>query len=328
MKVVVFVESRDGQLKKASLEALARAYALSGNQDAEVAAVVIGEELSAVVEALKQRGAAKVYTAADVQVKTYHASLYAACLVAAAEDFGAEVVVAMATPMGRDVTARFAAKTDSGLLTDLVDFQVENGVLVGGRKPLYAGKVIAKMKYKGAGKYKVASFRVNTMSVPESLPGAAETVPLTLPQAPLAADFACTQVSSTGVKTVDLSEADIIISGGRSLGGAEKFKILRDCAEVLGAAVGASRAAVDAGFASHDMQVGQTGKTVNPSLYIACGISGAIQHMAGMRTSKIIVAINTDPEAAIFKVADYGLVADLFEAVPCLQAKVQELKQG
>lgn len=321
----MFIESRDGVLKKSSLEVFNRAWETSASKPEDIAVALIGENLDSVATEMKNIGCGTLYCFSDQQLKNYHAPYYAECMAQAAEDFSAEVILAMASPMGRDLTARLAAKTKSGLLTDLISLKMEDHLFVGGVKPMLAGKVMAEVRYKNKPKYRIASFRLNTLQSKTEL--AAETVEKLLAFSKPSFDksFECREVVAGENKTVDLTEADIIISGGRSLGSADAFKILSECASVVGATVGASRAAVDAGYAPHDMQVGQTGKTVNPSLYIACGISGAIQHMAGMRTSKCIVAINTDPEAPIFKIADYGIVEDLFEAVPFLQKKLENL---
>ncbi|MEZ4742392.1 MAG: electron transfer flavoprotein subunit alpha/FixB family protein [Bdellovibrionota bacterium] len=319
MKVLVFLEQRDGKLKSSALEALTVANKMAKGEATNVAGLIIGDNVAALAAEVKDYGADTVFTANSDGLGKYNVLGYTAAVKAACDEFKPDVVLGIASPMGRDLFARCAARLDAGLLTDLVDIDF-NG-FSGGVKPMYAGKVLANVKFSGSG-LKMATLRPNVFAA-ESSTGAAVAKQLNV------------TIDDSKIKTleikkgksdkVDLTEASVIISGGRAMGDASKFEILHSCAEVIGASVGASRAAVDAGYAPHDMQVGQTGKTVNPQLYIACGISGAIQHMAGMRTSKVIVAINTDPDAPIFSVADYGIVADLFEAVPIMQEKFKEL---
>lgn len=317
MKVLVFIEQRDGVVKTSSKEALTAARQLTGNS-ADVAGVLVG---SADTSSLKGFGADKIYTVTGDAFSGYNPISYSAAIEKAVTAFGANAVLGIASPMGRDIFPRLSAALNAALLTDIVSLTHESGNLTGGVKPMYAGKVLATMSYDTDG-LKLMTIRPNTVAV-ETTSGDAAAESLSV-EAP-ATSLKLVEIKKGASEKADLTEAGRIISGGRSLGSKENFAILDDCANVLGATVGASRAAVDSGYASHDMQVGQTGKTVNPQLYIACGISGSIQHMAGMRTSKTIVAINTDPEAPIFTVADYGIVADLFEAVPELTKKLKEI---
>jgi electron transfer flavoprotein alpha subunit len=321
MKVLAFLEQRDGVLKSSSYEALTVAHKLANGVSADVAGVLIGKNISGLTATLKDWGADQIFIADHDLLQLYNPLTYSQALQKAVETFKPDVVVGIASPMGRDFFPRVAARLDAGLLTDLVEVSIDNGVFTGGIKPMYAGKALAQLSYQGEG-LKMASIRPNVFKA-SATPGKGETVSLSVDLSK--GDIVTVEIRKGNQGSIDLTEATRIISGGRSMGNAENFKILHECAEVLGAAVGASRAAVDAGYASHDMQVGQTGKTVNPNLYIACGISGMIQHMAGMRTSKCIVAINTNPEAAIFSIADYGIVADLFEAVPILTKKLKEI---
>jgi electron transfer flavoprotein alpha subunit len=316
MKVLVFIEQRHGKIKSSSKEVLAAAHQIAGNSS-QIAAVVIG----AGGDALKGCGADTIYTVNQPDFLMFNAMNYTAAVKAAADEFKAEVILGMASPMGREFFPRLAARLNAGLITDMTALHVEGNSLKGGIKPMYAGKALATVEYKGNG-IRLATIRPN--SIQATVTGGAGNIQ------DLGVSVADAKIKTLEVKKgssdkPDLTEASRIISGGRSLGSADNFKVLHECADVLHATVGASRAAVDAGFASHSMQVGQTGKTVSPQLYIACGISGAIQHMAGMRTSKVIVAINTDPDAPIFSVADYGIVADLFEAVPILTKKLKEM---
>lgn len=322
MKVLVFLEQRDGQLKTSSLEALSVAATLSAGKPENVAAVLCGKAVQGLVPSLRDYGADTVYVAEGAAFELYNALTYTQALATAITVFKPDAVLGIASPMGRDIFPRLAARCDAGLITDLVALEGGAGSFQGGTKPMYAGKVLASVTFAGEG-LKMATLRPNVFASQKSA-GKASAVPL---EVSLPAELRLqTQAIRKGKsQKADLTEAGRIISGGRALGSADHFKILDACAEVVGATVGASRAAVDSGYASHDMQVGQTGKTVNPSLYIACGISGSIQHMAGMRTSKVIVAINTDSEAPIFSVADYGIVADLFEAVPLLTQKLKAL---
>ena len=236
------------------------------------------------------------------------------------EQSGADTVLFGATTMGRDLSARTAARCGAALFTDCTEVSLVNGALRAMR-PVYSGKVVAEME--SVAPLRFASIRPN-IHAPAAGGGSAEVADVAISIDADAIHGRVKELVATSGGKKDLTEAEIIVSGGRSLKSGENFKILQDLADVLGAAVGASRAAVDAGYVPHSMQVGQTGKVVNPKLYMAVGISGAIQHLVGMRTSKVIVAINKDENAPIFQKSDYGVVGDLFEIVPLL---TQEFKQ-
>lgn len=321
MKVLVFVEQRDNKLKKSSFEALATARKLAGSAS-QVAAVIVGSHADGLASELKGFGADTVYTVSGDAFQLYNVFNYSAGIEAAIKAFSPRLVLGMATPMGRDLFPRLSARFDGALATDLVEIKAD-GDSVTGLKPMYAGKCFAELKLQNSEIF-FASLRPNVFKGESSGDGNAASSSLSV--SPVTGKLDTLEIRKGKSEKVDLTEASTIVSGGRALGSSDSFGILAECADVLGATVGASRAAVDAGFAPHDMQVGQTGKTVNPNLYIACGISGSIQHMAGMRTSKVIVAINTDPEAPIFKIANYGIVGDLFQVVPALTKKLKELK--
>lgn len=320
MKVLVFVEQRDGKIKSSAHEALTVGAKLAGSP-ANLAAVIVGSGVAGLAGQLAGWGADTIYTVDGSDLALYNISSYSVGVEAAVKAFSPNVVLGVASPMGRDLFPRLAARTDAAILTDLVSIEA-SGNGVSGVKPMYSGKCLADVATEGAA-LSFVTIRQNVFGANKPGNGAATGSAL------------ATGGSDGKIKTVeirkgksskpDLTEASLIISGGRAMGNADNFKILNECADVIGATVGASRAAVDSGYATHDMQVGQTGKTVNPNLYIACGISGSIQHMAGMRTSKVIVAINTDKDAPIFGVASYGIVADLFQAVPVMTQKFKEL---
>lgn len=319
MKVLVFVEQRDGKVKNNAFEALSVAHRLSGNAS-DVAAVLVGDGVAGEASSLEGAGTDKVYLAESQDFKHYNVLSYADAVSQAIEQFKPDLVLAAASPMGRDLMPRLAARHDAGIVTDVVTLDAK-GDGIEATKPMYAGKCLAKLTM-GSG-LKFASIRPNVFGSDKPGVGSATVESLSVSSSP--DKLKTLEVRKGEGGKVDLTEAIRIISGGRAMANSDNFKILDECADVLGASVGASRAAVDSGFAPHSMQVGQTGKTVNPNLYIACGISGSIQHMAGMRTSKVIVAINTDPEAPIFGIADYGIVADLFEAVPIMTQKLKEM---
>jgi electron transfer flavoprotein alpha subunit len=322
MKVLVFCEQRDGKLKSSALEALTVGAKIAGSAG-DCAAVIIGSGVEGLASELAGYGCDTVHVVDSGDFADYNPANYTSAVDAAVKAHGATAVIGSASPMGKDIFARLAARLDAGLVTDATSLEA-SGDNLSATKPYYAGKVIANVSVEGT--VKLATLRPNVIPAENTGAGSASV-----------SKIECAAVADSRIKTVeirkgnsdkaDLTEAPVIISGGRAMANAENFSILNTCADVIGATVGASRAAVDSGYAAHSMQVGQTGKTVNPSLYIACGISGSIQHMAGMRTSKVIVAVNTDPEAPIFKIADYGIVADLFETVPVLTEKFKELMQ-
>ena len=318
-KVLVVAEQRDGRLKKTTFE-LVGASAAAGN---ETHVVLLGDGIQGLAAEIGHYGAATVHVANDPGLKFYTAEAYAQVIVGLAKTLSPDVILAAHSPTGRDLMPKVSSRLGVGLASDCIQASFEGGKLKV-RRPLYAGKASAEVEFVGAGP-QVATIRANALVVPKPDTGKSAAV------APVA-------VSLSGVKTTvsevvtgsagrpDVTEASIVISGGRSLKNAENFKLLEETADVIGAAVGASRAAVDAGYRPHRDQVGQTGKVVSPNLYIACGISGAIQHLAGMRSSKVIVAINTDPEAPIFQIADYGVVGDLFTVTPALKDELKKLK--
>lgn len=321
MKVLVFIEQRNGRLKASSFEALGVGLKLAKNS-ADLSAVVIGQGAAGIAAQLKDMGADTVYICEGDAYSNYNVISYRDALEAAVKKSQAQLILGMATPLGRDLMPRLCARMNGGMLTDLVEIN-ENGGFVQGLKPMFSGKCFAQVALQNCS-HQFVTLRPNVFPKVAKGSGAARAESLSVTSQPIAG-FTTREIRKGKSEKPDLTEASVIVSGGRSMGNADNFKILHELADVIHATVGASRAAVDAGYASHDMQVGQTGKTVNPNLYIACGISGAIQHMAGMRTSKVIVAINTDPEAPITTIANYTIVADLFKTVPIMTQKFKEL---
>jgi electron transfer flavoprotein alpha subunit len=323
MKVLVFAEQRGGKLKKTSLEAVSVGRELADAAGGSVAAVLLGQGVAPLVEALGKAGADSVYTGDDALFASYSTDAYGLATAKAAQLFGADALLFPGTAMGKDLAPKVCAKLGIGLLSDVTAYGLEGGALHLNR-PIYSGKAVATFT-PAPGKPFGATLRPNVFPV-GSKAKPAQVVPLEHGVAQADVRTLVDSIVAAQGGALDVAEADIIVSGGRGMKGPENFPLLEAFAKEIGAAVGASRAAVDAGWIEHAHQVGQTGKVVTPTLYIACGISGAIQHLAGMSSSKVIVAINKDPEAPIFKVATYGLVGDLFEVIPMLTQAVKELK--
>lgn len=320
--ILVIAEQRDGELKKVTFEILGKAQTLAAELGGQATAVVLGNGVSDTADTLAQYGAGKVYVGDDAALGAYSPDGWASVIAELATRIEPAAILGPATSFGKDLVPRVAARLGAGVASDVIGLEVSDGRLLI-KRPIYAGKAIATVRVNTDPQ--VATVRPNTFPVPEPDAGATADVE-TLAMAGYAAMAVATDVVTAGGAKLDVAEAEIIVSGGRGMGGPENYNILEELADILpNAAVGASRASVDAGWRPHADQVGQTGKTVSPNLYIACGISGAVQHLAGMKTSKYIVAINKDPEAPIFKVADYGIVADLFEVVPKLTEEVEKL---
>ncbi len=320
--IFVYVEHREGTVKKASFEAIAAARSLA--PEGEVVAIIVGSGVQDLGAELGQRGADRVLVAEDDRLQFYAPIATAKVVADLMTSAGGGIYVCAATAQGKDVSARIAARLDAGMASDVTALRLDGEELVCER-PIMAGKAIATVRVK-PGTVRMVTLRPNSIPPLEADPArtcAVESAAMNLDENDLKARTL--EIVRAEGGRIDVAEADIIVSGGRGIKGPENWGIIEELAGLLGAAVGASRAVVDAGWAGHEMQVGQTGKVVSPALYIAAGISGAIQHLAGMSSSKCIVAINKDPEAPIFKVADYGVVGDLFEVVPALTAAIREL---
>jgi electron transfer flavoprotein alpha subunit len=314
--ILVFVEHQAGSARRASLEALGAAHATG----ARVVAVLCGPEAVSAAAGLGASGASKVICLTGAE--RYSPDATARDLAAIACDEGVEAFLAAASMTGKDLAPRVAAHLDVPVFTDCTGLRMEGGSILLTR-PRLAGKLIVHARLSGAG-VTCATLRANAFQ-PAQAGGTAEVAERAASQD---GKVVVTQVAPKEAGLLDVKEAQVVVSGGRGLKEAGGFSIVEELAAAFGgvAAVGASRAVVDAGWRPHAEQVGQTGKTVSPALYIAVGISGAIQHLAGMKTSGTIVAINKDPEAPIFKVADYGLVGDAFEIVPELAKAVRAIK--
>ncbi|HYC78881.1 MAG TPA: electron transfer flavoprotein subunit alpha/FixB family protein, partial [Planctomycetota bacterium] len=307
--ILVFVEARDGRVKNASWEALGEALRLKSAAGGDVSAALVGSGVQSLAGLAAARGADRVFAVDQGYLGAYDCAAWGRALQRAAEASGAGLILLGGTTVGRDVGPWLAAQLDAPYAADCTSTVVEKGGVVA-RRPVYAGKAVATV---GAdADVCVLTLRPKAFEAAPEQPGRTAPVTLVVPGDPEHVRAVAVSLATGAGGALDVAEADVVVSGGRGVGGPEGFKPLEELAAVLGGAVGASRAVVDLGWRDHAAQVGQTGKTVAPTLYIAAGISGAIQHLAGMRTSKVIVAINRDPEAPIFKTATYGIVGDLF----------------
>ena len=321
--ILVFLERRGGDVKAASLQALSTARRLADSTGDTVAALALGAGASSAADLAGAHGADRLLAVDDAAFDLYVPESYAAALAEAAQSTGCDTILLSGTSMGRDLAARACARLSTGLLTDVVELERTAGGGLRGKRPVYSGKAYAWAALPEA-RPSMATLRPNVFPSAVKDGRKAEVVAVAAPN--VAARAKVTRLTTPAAAEQDVAEASIIVSGGRGLKAPEHFSLIRDLAEALGGAVGASRAVVDAGWIGHAHQVGQTGKVVSPSLYVACGISGAIQHLAGMSSSKVIVAINKDAEAPIFKVATYGIVGDVFEVLPKLTEAVKKVR--
>jgi electron transfer flavoprotein alpha subunit len=311
--IITFAETRDGKVRRSSLETLSEGVRLASDLGASVESVLVGSGVQELASELGAYGAARVRVFDDESLGAYSTEAYTRAMAQAVQAAGASVVLIPFTALGKDLAPRLAGRLDAGLVTDCAALGVQDGQLLA-RRPVYSGKAYATVCWEG--EPRLATLRPNVFALGTPDPSRkSEVVP---DRVDGSARAMVTATAATAAGKVELTEAQIVVSGGRGMKGPEHFVLIRDLADALGAAVGASRAVVDAGWIDHQHQVGQTGKTVSPSLYVACAISGAIQHLAGMSSSKVIVAINKDKEAPIFRVASYGIVGDVFEILPKL----------
>ena len=327
--VLVFAEQRRGRLRDCALELLGAGQRLAGTLHQELAAALLGSEVETLCPVLFAHGADKVYLVEDEELKLYHTEPYADALSGVITRYKPSIVLFGATTTGRDLAPRIAARLRTGLTADCTGLEIEDktGLLLQIR-PAFGGNIMATIKCANH-RPQMATVRPKVMKKPvPDFSRRGEIIRIDGRVDSKSLRTRILQIIEAAGQMVNLEEAEIVVSGGRGLEKAENFHLLEELARVLGGAVGASRAAVDAGWKPHPFQVGQTGKTVCPKLYIACGISGAIQHLVGMQTSDIVVAINKDPEAPILKMADFGIVGDLFQVVPALTHVVRKLKGG
>jgi electron transfer flavoprotein alpha subunit len=320
----VFAEVKDSNIRKITFELLSQGRKMAGKLGEELVAVLLGSGVEKLTDRLAEY-ADKVFWVDDPALAQYTTDPYATVLTNLLKEHQPSIFLCGATVTGKDLSPRVAARLQTGLATDCVALSIgDNGAMVA-KRPVYAGKAYIEVTYPAA-RPQMASVRPNVLEM--VAPDASKKGSINKVEAkidPASLRTAVVEVVKSAAAKVDLTEAEIIVSGGRGMKGPENFKVLEELADVIKATVGASRAAVDSGWRDHGDQVGQTGKVVTPNLYIACGISGAIQHLAGMGSSKVIVAINKDPDAPIFQKADYGIVEDLFKVVPVLTEEFKKL---
>ena len=321
-KILAVLEQREETIKRSGFEAASTAAKLAKDLNSTAEAVVVGDVISNINE-VSNYGVQKVIHLKNSELANYSSSGYTEGITNLAKEGNYDILILSNTSLGRDLAPRLSIRLDAGCVVDCVKLNLSGSDLILTR-PAYAGKALIDVKI--LSDKKVITLRPNVFK--------AQVV-----DNPSPAEIVVKEISEVNLKSkvtsfkksegkLDVAEADIIVSGGRGMKGPENFHLIEELAESLGAAVGASRAVVDAGWRPHNEQVGQTGKTVSPTLYVACGISGAIQHLAGMSSSKYIVAVNKDKDAPIFSVADYGIAGDLFEIIPVLTNEIKKLKQS
>lgn len=317
-KIVVFAEVKHSEIRKVSFEAIAVAKNIV--QDGQVVGLLLGDEGDALADELIHYGADRVIVAKNEQINAFNGDAYTQAIIQVLESENPDGFIAGHTSIGKEITPRIAAKKEAGLISDVIDIEVD-GDEVQFIRPIYSGKAFEKKKVKEGPIF--ATIRSNNIpALEKDMERSGETTTMEVEVKDLRTIVK--EVVQKIAGGVELSEANVVVAGGRGVKSVGGFDLLKELADVLGGAVGASRGACDEEYCDYSLQIGQTGKVVTPDLYIACGISGAIQHVSGMSNSKVIVVINKDPEANIFSIADYGIVGDLFEAVPLL---IEELKQ-
>lgn len=315
MNVLVYLEERNGQIRKPSLEAISAAQSLGATS---INAVVVGSTSGTTAQQAQALGFQNVYVVHEQRLEQYSSRATAKAIAEAAKQAGAETVIVAATSRGKDLAPRVAIRLSAGYIPDVIAFHGDVAT-----HPVYAGKALMNMRVTTP--VKVYSTRPNLWKAPKDASGNANITNVNVSFDDK--DFAeRTKELVLSQGKLDVAEADVIVSGGRGMKGPEHWALIEGLAEAFGAATGASRAVVDAGWRPHGEQVGQTGKTVSPTLYVAVGISGAVQHLAGMSSSKTIVAINKDANAPIFQLADYGIVGDAFEILPTLTEEIKKIR--
>lgn len=323
--ILVLAEHQKGTYKKACLSAISAGLQAKESLNSECYLTVIGSNVEEVAKSLSKFGADKVLLADDPKLKNRIAEADSQVIVNTAKQMDVSMIIATATTYGKDLMPRVAASLGVGMASDILEMTFEEGDVTF-KRPMYAGNAIAAIKVEGD--IKVATVR-GTAFAPAQETGnecPVERIDVSLDEERIKTRFI--KMEETKSERPELTEAEVIVSGGRGMKGPEGFKQLEDLADIFNAAIGATRAAVDNGWVPNDLQVGQTGKIVAPNLYFAFGISGALQHLAGMKDSKVIVAVNKDEEAPIFEVADYGIVADLFKVLPDLGEQIKKVKEG
>lgn len=321
-KILVILEQRDGLIKKSSFEAASKAFQIATELNAQTQAITLGDEISNLNEVAKY-GVTEITHLKNSLLKNYLPSAYSKLISDFIKENNFDLIFFSNTSLGRDLAARISAQLNAGIAIDVIELNIQDGNLICTR-PIYAGKALQELVIKSD--IKIFTLRPNVFKAIENNNLNIQINVKDISENNLELKTKVIEIKKSEGK-LDVTEADIIVSGGRGMKAPENFHLIEELAELLNGAVGASRAVVDAGWRPHDEQVGQTGKTVSPSLYIACGISGAIQHLAGMSSSKYIVAINKDKDAPIFQVADYGIVGDVFECLPKLIEEVKKIKQ-
>lgn len=324
-EILIWAQVREGKLLKLVAELAGEGGKLCQAMGAKLSAVLIGSNVAHLAPELGALGVQKVYLTDDASLAHYSTEPYTAIFAGLVEKVKPAAVLVGASFPGRDLSARLAGRVKGALIADVIGLNLDGGKLKA-RRPMYAGKLFADV-VAASHAMPIISLRLNVFAVAAK---GADTLPeiekIPAPAVKDSLKTVCKEMLASAGAILDVAEADIIVSGGRGMKEGTNFKLLFEFAKSIGAAVGASRAAVDAGWVGHEHQVGQTGKAVSPTLYIACGISGAIQHLAGMSSSKVIVAINKDPDANIFKLANYGIVGDLFQVLPVLGEEIRKIR--